>query len=751
MNKVELLSPAGNMDCLISAVQNGADAVYIGGKKFGARAFANNFNYDELIEAIKYCHLYGVKIYVTVNTICYEEEIKEALEYIEFLYTNHVDALIMQDLGLISLVRKKYPNLEIHGSTQMHNHNDSGLSYLKELGLKRVVLDRELSLREINNLKTDIEKEVFVHGALCVSYSGCCLFSAMHGGRSGNRGECVGACRLPYKLFENDKEVSTDGDYLLSTKSLCTINNIGKLIDSGITSFKIEGRMKSKEYVGYITKLYREKIDEYYLYKNYNVDEIEIKNIKKIYNRELTNGYLFDNYGNSLMNIKTSNHIGVHLGKVIKIDKNKIFIKLDDTLNQEDGIRFDNNDGMIVNKLYNEKGLLVNHLDKGQIAVLDNKINIIDAKIVRKTIDSKLCEEINKYKERKILISVKCEAFINKPLKITVSDSINTIEELGNIVEKASNAPTSKERIQEQLEKMGNTIFYSTNTIIEMDDSVFIPIKSINELRRNALDKLKEKREYSSKYEVVINDLDTIKNNKNINNKLTISVLVRNEEQLKVAIKNKIDYIYTDNYSLYKKYDNSNNIYYKTPRVTNVLNDYNNENLLVTELGGVAKYSSNNKVFSDYFLNVVNSYNIEELKRIGVKRVTLSPEINTESLSLLPDKSNIDIFVYGRIELMIMKYCPINMILNNNDKNCSLCMNNKYYLRDKDFNRYPLITRNHIVHVIDCVNYNKLDLLDNYMNYGLYSFRIDLFDENEKEFESIINKIRTCYEKRNNR
>ena len=448
MKKVELLSPAGNFECLVSAVQNGADAVYIGGKKFGARAFANNFDYDEMIEAIKYCHLYGVRLFVTVNTICYENEIEEALNYVEFLYKNHVDALIMQDLGLISLVREKYPNMEIHASTQMHNHNDSGLSYLKKLGVKRAVLDREMTLDEINNLKTDIEKEVFIHGALCVSYSGCCLFSAMHGGRSGNRGECVGACRLPYKLIENKKEVDTNGDYILSTKSLCTINNIGKLIDSGITSFKIEGRMKSKEYVGYITRIYREKIDEYYLYKNYSVTEEELNNIKKLYNRELTSGYLFNNFGSSIMNIKTSNHIGVNLGKIIKIDNKKIYIKLDDYLYQEDGIRFDNDKGMIVNKLYNEKGLLVNHLENGQVAVVDNKIGLVRAKEVRKTIDSKLVSVINKFKERKVFVSLKCKAFIGKNIELEVSDGINTISARGSIVESAKNSPTSKERIK---------------------------------------------------------------------------------------------------------------------------------------------------------------------------------------------------------------------------------------------------------------------------------------------------------------
>ena len=263
MNKVELLSPVGNMECLIQAVNNGADAVYLGGKKFGARHYANNFDYDEMIEAIKYCHLYGVKIYVTVNTIVFEKELDEVLKFVEFLHSNQVDAIIVQDLGLIRIIRKKFPNMEIHASTQAHNHNDYGLSLLKSLGVKRAVLARELSLKEIKNLKTDIDKEVFIHGALCVSYSGCCLFSAMHGSRSGNRGECVGSCRLPYKLYENGNEIKTNGDYLLSTKSLCTINDLDKLIDSGIKSFKIEGRMKSSEYVGYITRLYREKIDEY--------------------------------------------------------------------------------------------------------------------------------------------------------------------------------------------------------------------------------------------------------------------------------------------------------------------------------------------------------------------------------------------------------------------------------------------------------------------------------------------------------
>lgn len=750
MKRVELLSPAGNMECLIGAVQNGADAVYLGGKKFGARAFANNFDYEELIEAIKYCHLYGVKIYVTVNTICYENEIEEALDYIDFLYNNHVDALIMQDLGLISLVREKYPNLEVHASTQMHNHNDYGLSYLKSIGIKRAVLDREMSLENIKSLKTDIEKEVFIHGALCVSFSGCCLFSAMHGGRSGNRGECVGSCRLPYNLLENGEELDTDGRYIMSTKSLCTINNIDKLIDAGITSFKIEGRMKSKEYVSYITRLYREKIDSYYLSKKYNVSEEEIENIKKLYNRELTSGYLFNKYGDELMNIKSSNHIGVHLGSVIKVDKKKIYIKLDQDLNQEDGIRFDNDKGMIVNKLYNEKDLLVNKVDKGKVAVIDNKIGLLKAKEVRKTLDIKLVEEINKPKERKVPVTLKCVAKLGQYLEISVSDGINNIKETGNIVEKANTSPMHYERIKTQIEKLGNTVFTAKDTEIEMDDNIFISIKELNDLRRNILDKLKEKREYSSPYKVVINDLDTTYD-ESLSKKLKISILVRNEEQLNVAIDNKVDYIYVTDYDLYKKYKNKN-IYYRTNRVTTNSQDYINENLLVTELGGIYKYSKNNNVISDYYLNVVNNSTINTLLKIGADRVVLSPEINMDNIRLLKNNKYIDLLVYGRIELMITKYCPMNMIINKDNKKCNLCKINKYSLKDIDNNIYPLEPDNtHIVHILDNKNYNLLDNLESLIDYGISSFRVELYDESKEEIEKIIKKIRNSYELGNNK
>ena len=243
--KKELLSPVGNRESLYQAIHNGCDAVYLGGKKFGARMFADNFAPEDLQQAIRYCHLYGVKIYITVNTIIFDSEIEDFLGYIEFLYVNGVDAVIMQDIGMISLVHKKFPLLEIHASTQTHNHNSEGIKLLKDLGVKRVVLARELSLDEIKNIDVDIEKEVFIHGALCVCYSGCCLFSAMNTNRSGNRGECIASCRLPYELYKNDEKIKTDGNYLLSMKELNTSKYLKDILDSDIISLKIEGRMKS--------------------------------------------------------------------------------------------------------------------------------------------------------------------------------------------------------------------------------------------------------------------------------------------------------------------------------------------------------------------------------------------------------------------------------------------------------------------------------------------------------------------------
>ena len=719
------------MEALKSAIYNGADAVYLGGKKFGARKFANNFDDQEMIEAINFVHLYNKKIYVTVNTIVYNDEIDECLNYIEFLHKNNVDALIMQDLGLIKLVRTKFPNLEIHASTQAHNHNIENIKLLESLGVKRVVLAREVSLDEINKFDTSMELEIFIHGALCVSYSGCCLFSALNGSRSGNRGECVGSCRLPYKISDGKNIIKALGDYPLSMKDLCTAYDLKEILDSNVVSLKIEGRMKSKEYVGFVTKFYRTLIDNYNKTGNIKINEKDFRKLKVLFNREFTKGYLFNEENKEITNIKSSNHIGIPIGKVISIEKGKIKIKLTDELNQEDGIRFnEDNSGMIVNMLYNEKGLLINHANSGDTIYVDNKVNLKKLSVVSKTIDKKLNDELNNQEIPKININISVKAYLNKPLEVKISDDYINISKTYNIVEKALKTPITKENIITQFSKTGDTI-YKANIEVFMDDNIFIPLKYLNDVRRDIIAKFEE--EKLKRKEIVINNQNIIFNDYK-KDKKRISILVRTEEQLKCALKYDID-IYVTSPLLYKKYK-QDNLYLRLERVMTNYPDYKDENLLIGESGSI-KYAKNNNVISDYYLNVVNDYTINLLEEKGIKRVTLSVEASDERINELSSKFNLEMIVYGKAELMIMKYCPLNKIINDGKKPCDICKN-QYYLKDQD-KLYPIITNNCYTHILHYKNINLIDNIKNYKNIN--TFRIELFDEDCNEIEELINRL----------
>ena len=718
----ELLSPAGNMECLKAAIHNGADAIYLGGKSFGARAFAGNFNNEEIKEAVNYAHLYNVKIYVTVNTIIYNNEVEELIKYIEYLHTVGVDALIMQDIGMISLVRKTFPNMEVHASTQCHNHNNEGIKLLKELGVTRIVLDREMTLEEIENIDVDIEKEVFIHGALCNSYSGCCLFSYMNGGRSGNRGECTQSCRLPYKLIKNGEYVNTENKYLLSTKELNTINNFNKLLDSDIVSFKIEGRMKSPSYVGYVTRLYRSLIDNY----NNKITSKEEDNLKILFNREFTNGYLFKD---KVMNINTSNHLGLEIGKVLDINKNKIKIKLDKDLYQEDGIRFKNsNKGMIANYIYNEKGLLINRASKGDIIYLDNKINLKEKDILVKTSSNYLDKEILSISEKKIPVDIEV-ALEDNYLTIIFKDNTNIVKDKIK-VDIPIKRNTTNEEIEEKITKLGNTPFICNKINIDINKDIFVNMKDLNNIRRLLCDKLIKERT-SIKRDIIINKYNFTYNKDNSYN-IEVSVLARNKQQVKAALDMNIDRIYVDS-KLYNEYKDNNKIYLRLERVNNNYN-YDSNNILATELGAINKYKNTNLI-SDFYLNVVNNYSIKYLLDKGVKRVTLSPEINYNYLDdYILDK--VEIIIYGTIENMLTKSCPIKEL-----NICPCKEEDIYYLEDINKNRYRVLHNNCLTHIMHYKKINYIDNIKYYKDLGIRSYRLELLDENYDEVVELISKI----------
>lgn len=738
--RVELLSPVGNMDTLYQAIHNGCDAVYLGGKNYGARKYSSNFSNDELKEAIRYAHLYGVKVYVTVNTIIFENETKDFLEYIFYLHKINVDALIMQDIGMIKVVKEKFPNIEVHASTQCHNHNEEGIKFLKSLGVSRIVLDREMSLEDIKKLPDILEKEVFVHGALCVSYSGCCLFSSLNGGRSGNRGECTQCCRLPYTLYKNDKKIDTDGEYLLSTKELNTLFNLKDLLESGITSFKIEGRMKSPEYVGYVTKLYRRLIDAYYNKEEMIITEEEIRNLNLLFNREFTNGYLFET--NEIMNIKTPNHQGIVIGSVINVLKDKIYIKLTETLNQEDGIRFKESDnGMMINMLYNENMMLTNSVFKGKIAIVDNKVNkVCIGDTVLKTIDKKLMDNLKKYDEKKIGIDISV-LVSNNTIAISIIDIDGNMVDTINEVEDAKNTPTSIDNIKTSLSKLGDTIYKINNININYNQDIFIPISKLNDIRRNMLSTLDEKRINKFNKKLIIDTHNEIIKIKEIEKKYNINVLVRNKEQLITCMLNDVDNIYTIDKELYNKYKEVANIYYKTPRIMNKFVDIKNGNILASELGSINKYSLNNNINTDYTLNICNTKSIELLNKFKVNLITLSVELTYEQIKEIMKKVyNVEVYIYGKVELMITKYCPLKLNLNH----CNICKNdnNKYYLKDNKDRIYRILHNNCITSIMHYKNVDRILDIERYKNLHIYNYRVDLLDENDEEVTKLISDIR---------
>lgn len=716
LKKPELLSPVGNFESLKSAILAGCDAVYLGGKLFGARAFSNNFSNDELIEAIKYAHLYGVKVYVTVNTLIYEHEVDKFMEYIDFLYKNNVDALIIQDIGMMNLIRKVYPLLELHASTQMHIHNVEGVKLVEKLGLKRAVLARETDINLIKEIKqnTNIELEVFIHGALCISYSGQCLFSSLIGNRSGNRGSCAGSCRQKYDLLINNKKVNKD-KYLLSTKDLCSLENIGKLIDIGVDSLKIEGRMKSPSYVYLVTKLYREAIDSYLKNKKVAINLDELNDLKKIFNRKYTKGFLFNE--NNIVNSYRPNHLGIEIGKVIKSQNNYIDILLTNDLNINDGIRFIDDDiGFTITSLYKNKKR-VDHAKKGDVVSIYYKGKISNSKVV-KTTDYLLNKKIEDFlkNKKKIDIFGTLKVHLNKPLKLKITDDNNEVIVTGNIAQKAMTSPISYERITEQLNKTGNTIYQFKDLKIIGDTNIFISIKELNDLRNKAINLLNEKRLYQYKYikEKYTIDLPDFKKEKNYN------VLISSMNQYNKIKNNDYKYIYMEQ-DLFDKIKDAR----KVLRLNRVLEHHQkyNQKLLIGELGSLM-YED---ILTDFSLNVTNSYAVALLHSLNVKQVCLSYELTDTQIKNLIDgyhnryhkHPNLELVIYGNLEAMVSKY-NINQKYNVN----------KSILLDRFNNKYKIIIKDNLMHVYDYKKRNYKDT-NKYFDMGINNLRYNLDADDE--------------------
>ena len=762
----ELLAPVGSFDALKAAVQNGANAVYLGGKEFSARASANNFDRDELKEAVRYAHIRGVQVFVTANTLRKQNEIEEFLEYIKYLYDIDVDAIILQDIGMARLVKELLPDFEIHASTQMVAHSLEDVLYLQNIGFDRVVLARELNIQEIEHIckNSNVDIEVFVHGALCVCYSGQCLMSSMLGNRSGNRGRCAQPCRQKYELIDiySGEVINTDGEYLLSPKDLNSIQDIDKVIEAGVHSLKIEGRMKRPEYVATVIGSYRKTIDEYMETKKINVSDETMNNLYTIFNRKFTKGYLFGDVGEDIMNSNRPNNLGLYIGKVVDYNRKakRLKIKLENTLKKGDGISIG---GGTIGRIIKSNGDIANIGYKGETIELDF---IGDAKrnqIIYKTSDSDLLNTVQKTFEEdtenvKVSIDAKIEIKLGKKPRLTLSDSFGntTTLEADKEVEQAMKVALSEEKVVTQISKLGNTSYIINNITVDMDDNVSLPISILNQIRRDAIESLSEERvsiknrEYKNK-EIAYNPKIFIRDDE-----VKLRAKVKNIEQLKAIVNYKeVDAIYYEDINTLGEAktianENNMNLIYSVPRVLrnkdykilNKLDKNSNIEVQTGNLGCVSLFKDNG-IYIDYYLNSFNSETIKHYKQEGAKTICISQELNLTEIkeTLKHTDAEIESVVYGYTPLMISEYCPMGVLVRDckKDKRSAICNKSVYALKDSKSEVFR-ITQD-IFCRSSIYNSKPLCMIDDLIdvkNAGINVFRLDFTFEDASQVKEVV-------------
>lgn len=739
----ELLAPAGSMEHLKIAINAGASSVYLSGKNYGARKFAQNFTLDEIHEAVKLAHLHNVRVYVTVNTLIKESELESVLNYLNELYAIGVDAVLVQDLGLIELINRHLPKLKIHASTQLTCENQRKLDYLESKNVKRVVLPREMRKEEIENLKTNMELEIFAHGALCYSYSGQCLMSSFKGGRSGNRGTCAQPCRQKYRL--NNKE-----DYYLSPRDLCLYDELKEISEMNIRCIKIEGRMRSKQYLAIVISEYRKALNKL---KSNKTSKTE--NLKLVFNRGFTKGQFKSTYERSIR----PGHLGLKIGKVIETKKSQIAIKLNDDLktipDKGDGLLFikkDNDYGMEISQ--NPIVTTLNHFNKNKIKQVKdltrkNKVLIIKKVRQNKKNNFKL-ENSDVYLTKRNSLTRKAKeiensgsSFVKSKLILTFSLKNKypkvkgrltlanhrevTYEVIGTAkFETPLKRNVTGETIEKQLSKLDNYPFEITQINMNYDGSLFIPIKEINKIRRELFEGLESEihKLYENKKEKI--NLRQIEMKRS--DEISLSYYTNNLDDLKEIADVKRVYLeippndsinFMVNFlkqSIETAFNKDYELIWKWPDIAhdNLVKSLTKVKGILNKLNYPIKIMSNDfkGEYGPYSMNIANTESINSLK--DYKIITISPELRKRDyediIKNCEDNSKIEILVQGPVELMKTRYG-----FKENIKNASL--NDEYPIRPSLSGEELIIFNNEDLSLIDEIGYLK--------SIGYVNFSID--------------------------
>ena len=760
----ELLAPVGSMDHLKVAINAGASAVYLSGKNYGARKFAENFTLDEIREAVNIAHMHNVKVYVTVNTIIKERELESVINYLANLHAIGVDAVLIQDLGLVELINEYLPDLKIHASTQMTLENQLKLDYIESKGVKRVVLPREMRKEEIENLNTNMELEVFAHGALCYSYSGQCLMSSFKGGRSGNRGTCAQPCRQKYKIKGIKKH-----DYYLSPCDLSLFNRLKEIAELNVHCIKIEGRMRSKEYLAIVVSNYRKALNKLKSGKTSKSEEISLA-----FNRGFSEGQFMNTSKRSLR----SGHIGLKIGRVIKSSKNQIAIRLNDSVTTMP----EKGDGLLIVKNNNDYGLEIsqppvittlNHFNKGKNKVVKdftrpNKVMIVKKVWQNKKSDFNLNEsDVYLTKRNSLTRKVKeiensGESYVKSKLILTFSLKNKYPKLKGRLTlanrkviecevtgdtqfEKPLKRSVDVDTVKKQLGKIDNYPYDITQINVNYDGTLFIPISKLNELRRNLFEKLENEviNSYSHKLKkVTLTPAENDNSEENVNFSFYTNNLkhLKNLEGVKrvyLEIPPKDDSLiledekYNINYmvsflkeavelSIGKDYE----LIWKWPDITHdkLIRALNKVRGILNRMHCSLPImsASFNGEYGPYSMNIANNYSINSLE--GYKIVTLSVELNENDyediISHCSNPQKVEMLVQGSVELMKTRY---NLLYGNETRRY------ENYLIDRNNNHYPIhksISNEELI-IFNDSELSLLDKINHLKDIGFVNFSID--------------------------
>ncbi len=784
------------MEALRAAVENGADAVYLGGQAFNARSGAANFSREELQEAITYAHLRGVRVYVTVNILIANSELPELVDYLHFLYCSGADAVILQDLGVAYLVRHVLPELPVHASTQMTILNSPGVKLAQEMGFTRVVLARETSHRDMREIyrATGADLEVFIHGALCVCYSGQCLMSSMIGGRSGNRGRCAQPCRLTYQLVDLDGGAKAAGievgEHLLSPRDLNLLDYLGELAEAGISSLKVEGRMKRAEYVATVIRNYRQALDRLVQGEGKGSRE-EHAELAQIFNRDFTAGYLLERPGAELMSYKRPNNRGVMLGRVQKYDKAKdrVLIRLETELSLGDGIEVWVNkgrEGVYVHRIWDWEGE-VESAGPGQQVWLELPGPVSPGDRIFKTHDEKLVSRARlSYQEgkggRRIPLDFFLAGRLGEPLRLSCLDADGNRGEgvTGAALEEAVKRPLTREYLVQQLDRLGNTPFALNNVELHLRGNLIVPVKEINEARRQAVEQVMAVRQGSSRVELTRKEVQRRferiigAGGHAVKRECLLAVSVGDMSALERAAGAGADIIHFGGDRFRSKpgigrEELARGIDYcrtrgvipviRLPRLVHehrlqYLAGYlekamqaGAESVQVADLGSLAVVRDypGLTVYGDYTLNAFNDPALLALESQGVKLAALSPELSLAQLEALKLRRShaFELVVHGALPLMISEYCAVGSLLGGGKpEGCTRpCQRKTFGLKDRMNFVFPVETDQECrMHIFNVKELNLIEHLAQILRLGPAAVRLELKRE-DPGYVAAVTKI----------